>query len=223
MTSPRTLIIGLDGATFDLIDPLIEAGELPTLKRIMSEGVRGILETWPNTNSAAAWSSMATGYNSGQHGIYHFGEAISRRGVPWRPVTAIDRKKDPFWRILSAAGQFVGVINMPITYPVDQINGFMLAGMDTPGVSSPGFAHPRDLRSELARQGIDYIIDVADLGAASKRNPHRLPESVERMIDARSRTILHLMQTRSWDVLMAVFVATDGFNTIWPEDLASVR
>lgn len=223
MTSPRTLIIGLDGATFDLIDPLIEAGELPTLKRIMSEGVRGILETWPNTNSAAAWSSMVTGYNSGQHGIYHFGEAISRRGVPWRPVTAIDRKKDTFWHILSAAGQFVGVINMPITYPVDQINGFMLAGMDTPGVSSPGFAHPRDLRSELARHGIDYIIDVADLGAASKRNPHRLPESVERMIDARSRTILHLMQTRSWDVLMAVFVATDRVqHYFWPEDLASV-
>ncbi|HSE36292.1 MAG TPA: alkaline phosphatase family protein, partial [Blastocatellia bacterium] len=41
MTSTRTIIIGLDGATFDLIDPLVEAGELPTLKRIMSEGVRG--------------------------------------------------------------------------------------------------------------------------------------------------------------------------------------
>lgn len=223
MTSPRTLIIGLDGATFDLIDPLVEAGELPTLKRILTEGVRGILESWPNMNSAAAWSSMVTGYNSGQHGVYHFGEAITRRGAPWRPVTAIDRKRDAFWRILSAAGQHVGVINMPITYPVDRINGFMLAGMDAPGVSSPGFAHPAELRDELTRHGIDYIIDVPNLGIASKRNPHRLPESVERMIDARSRTILHLMQHHRWDVLMAVFVATDRVqHYFWPKDLSSV-
>ncbi len=222
-TSPRTIIIGLDGATFDLIDPLIAAGELPALNRIMTEGVRGILETWPNTNSAAAWSSMVTGCNSGQHGIFHFGEAITRRGAPWRPVTAIDRKRDAFWRILSAAGQHVGVINMPITYPADRINGFMLAGMDTPGLSSPGFAHPTALRQDLTRHGIDYIIDVPNLGVASRRNPHRLPESVTRMIDARSRTILHLMQHRRWDVLMGVFVATDRVqHYFWPEDLSSV-
>ncbi|HSO75186.1 MAG TPA: alkaline phosphatase family protein [Blastocatellia bacterium] len=224
MTSPRTVIIGLDGATFDLIDPLIEAGELPTLRRIMTEGVRGILETWPNTNSAAAWSSMITGYNSGEHGVYHFGEAISRPGVPWRPVTATDRKKDPFWRLLSAAGKPVGVINVPISYPADQINGFMLAGMDTPGLSSSGFAHPSELRNELSNVGIEYIIDVPNLGVASKRDPHHLPESVERMIDARSNTILHLMQSRPWDVLMAVFVATDRVqHYFWPNDLSAVH
>ena len=224
MTSTRTIIIGLDGATFDLIDPLVEAGELPTLKRIMSEGVRGILETWPNTNSAAAWSSMITGYNSGQHGVFHFGEAISRPGVPWRPVTAIDRKKDPFWRLLSAAGKSVGVINVPITYPVDKINGFMLAGMDTPGLSSAGFAHPSDLRNELSKDGIKYIIDVPNLGVASKRDSHHLPKSVERMIDARSRTVFHLMRSRPWDVLMAVFVATDRVqHYFWPKDLSVVH
>lgn len=224
MPSQRTAIIGLDGATFDLIDPLVEAGELPALKRIMTEGVCGTLETWPNTNSAAAWSSMITGYNSGQHGVYHFGEAISRPGIPWRPVTAIDRMKDPFWRLLSAAGKSVGVINVPITYPVDKINGFMLAGMDTPGLSSPGFAHPSDLRNELSKQGIKYIIDVPDLGVASKRDPHHLPASVERMIDARSRTIFHLMNTRAWDVLMAVFVATDRVqHYYWPRDLSAVH
>jgi predicted AlkP superfamily phosphohydrolase/phosphomutase len=224
MTSARTIIIGLDGATFDLIDPLVEAGELPTLKRIMSEGVRGILETWPNTNSAAAWSSMITGYNSGQHGVFHFGEAISRPGVAWRPVTAIDRKKDPFWRLLSTAGKSVGVINVPITYPVDKINGFMLAGMDTPGLSSAGFAHPSDLRNELSKHGINYIIDVPNLGVASKRDPHHLPASVEPMIEARCRTVFHLMRSRPWDVLMAVFVATDRVqHYFWPRNLSAVH
>jgi predicted AlkP superfamily phosphohydrolase/phosphomutase len=132
--------------------------------------------------------------------------------------------KDPFWRLLSAAGKHVGVINVPITYPSDHINGFMLAGMDTPGLTSEGFAHPTELRNELTSNGIDYMIDVPNLGIASKRDRNSLPESVERMIDARSRTILHLMQSRPWDVLMAVFVATDRVqHYFWPQDLSAVN
>ena len=222
MTSARTLIIGLDGATFDLIDPLMSAGDLPALERIRAEGVSGQLQTWPNTNSAAAWSSMVTGYNSGQHGIYHFGEAITRRGAAWHPVTGTDRKKDAFWRTLSKAGQQIGVINVPITYPAEQINGFMLAGMDTPGIGSPGFAHPREVVQELRREGIDYVIDVANLGPASRRDPNRLPASVEQMIDARARAILHLMKSRPWNALMAVFVATDRVqHYFWPAEGSS--
>jgi predicted AlkP superfamily phosphohydrolase/phosphomutase len=166
---------------------------------------------------------MITGYNSGQHGIYHFADAIMRRGASWHPVTGADRKKDPFWRILSAAGQQVGVINVPITYPADKVNGFVLAGMDTPGIHSPGFAHPPELREELKQHGIDYRIDVANLGPASNRDPHRLPNSVEQMIDARGRAILHLMRTRAWEALMAVFVATDRVqHYFWPADLEAV-
>ncbi|MCI0487454.1 MAG: alkaline phosphatase family protein [Blastocatellia bacterium] len=224
MTSTRTLIIGLDGATFDLIDPMIEAGDLPALERLQASGVRGVLDTWPNTNSAAAWSSMITGYNSGRHGIYHFGEAIMRRGAEWRPVTARDRMKDPFWRTLSAAGQHVGVINVPISYPADEVHGFMLAGMDTPGLGSPGFAHPPDLVRSLKSAGIDYRLDVANLGVLSRRDPYNLPDSVRRMIDARGRTLLHLMETRPWDMMMAVFVATDRVqHYYWPQDLSSIE
>ncbi|HET9531917.1 MAG TPA: alkaline phosphatase family protein, partial [Blastocatellia bacterium] len=222
----RTLIIGLDGATFDLIDPLMRAGDLPNMARLIERGVRAPLQTWPNTNSAAAWSSMITGYNSGHHGIFHFSEALNRSdGVTgWSPVTATDRKKDPFWRILSAAGQHVGVINVPISYPADAINGFMLAGMDAPSTQSPGFAHPAGLLDELRRQDIDYIIDVPDLGVASRRDPHRLPDSVRHMIDARSRTILYFMQNSPWDVLMAVFVATDRVqHYFWPQRLSAVE
>ncbi|UCC63889.1 MAG: alkaline phosphatase family protein [Anaerolineae bacterium] len=155
MNTPRTLIIGLDGATFDLIEPWARAGHLPALARLMAQGVHGPLRAWPNMNSAVAWSSMLTGYNPGEHGIYDFGRAPLQRADTWRPTTAADRRKDPFWRLLSAAGQRMGVINVPISYPADPVNGFMLAGMDTPGLHSSGFAHPVDLRDELRRQGID--------------------------------------------------------------------
>jgi predicted AlkP superfamily phosphohydrolase/phosphomutase len=223
MNHHRTIIIGLDGATFDLIKPMIQGGYLPTFAKLIAEGTHGPLLAWPNMNSAAAWTSMVTGYNPGEHGVYDFGDAPPQRGQTWHPTTAKDRQKDPFWRLLSAAGQQVGVINMPITYPVDRINGFMLAGMDTPNLHSPGFAHPPDLPDELRRQGIDYIIDVPKLGELTRRNPLRAIEEVRRMVEARARTMFHLMDTRPWDALMAVFVAPDRVqHAAWPADNSSV-
>ncbi len=224
-SQPRILIIGLDGATFDLLNPLMAAGELPAIAGLIERGISGVLNAWPNSNSAAAWSSMVTGYNSGQHGIYHFHKSLLEydTATGWHPTVAAHRRKAPFWRTLSAAGKRVGIINIPITYPADAINGFMLAGMDTPGIESRGFAHPARLPDELRRQGIEYVIDVANLGVASRAHPHRLPSEVRRMIEMRSRAILHLMQAEAWDVLMAVFVATDRVqHYYWPEDLTDV-
>lgn len=225
-TTPRTLIIGLDGATFDLLDPMIRAGDLPNLARLIEEGAHCPLQTWPNTNSAAAWSSMVTGYNSGHHNIFHFSGDLNQHdaGIGWKPITAADRRKPAFWHTLSAAGQRVGVVNVPITYPAaDLTGGFMIAGMDAPGLDSPGLARPRRLLDDLRRQGIDYIIDAPNLGVAARQDRYQLPDVVRRMIDARGRTILHLMQAEAWDVLMAVFVATDRVqHYFWPRDLADV-
>jgi len=222
MNTPRTLIIGLDGATFDLIEPWAQAGHLPALAKLMAGGIHGPLQAWPNMNSAAAWTSMVTGYNPGEHGIYDFGDALPQRDSTWHPSTGADRRRDPFWRLLSDAGQHVGVINMPISYPADLVHGFMLAGMDAPGIHSAGFAHPPDLLDELRRQGIDYVLDVPDLGTSSHRDPHHLPHSVQEMVDVRTRTLLHLMQTHPWDILMSVFVATDRVqHFFWPEDETS--
>lgn len=227
MNPPRTLVIGLDGATFDLIDPLVGAGYLPTLRRLMEQGARGPLLSWPAPNSAAGWSSMVTGYNPGEHGIYNFGQSwktLPQPGHKWQPVTAADRKKDPVWRVLSAAGQRVGVINVPITYPADRVNGFMLAGMDAPGVKSRGFAHPAGLYDELRQQGINYAIETISLYALSRKDPHRLPRQVRDMVAARAQAVLHLMQTRAWDFLMLVLVAPDRVqHCYWPNLEAPVE
>lgn len=217
MNKPRTLIIGLDGATFDLITPWVRAGHLPTLGRLMSEGAYGPLRAWPNMSSASAWTSMVTGCNPGQHGIYGFTDVLDRQGQGWHAMTALDRQRDPFWCLLSAAGQRVGIVNVPISYPADPVEGFMLSGMDAPGLDSPGFAHPAGLLDELRQQGIDYHLDVPYLGITSQRAPHQLPRPVERMVDARAATVLYLMQARRWDLLMAVFVATDRMQHFyWP-------
>jgi len=217
LSVPRVLIIGLDGATFHLVEPLVQAGDLPNLARLIAGGVHGPLRAWPNMNSAAAWTSMVTGYNPGQHGIYDFGSAAPQLGHRWHPTTAADRTRAPFWRLLSMGGQWVGVLNVPISYPADSVNGFMLAGMDAPTIHSSGFAHPPELAYELRQQGIDYVLDVPKLGDVSKRTPHELPWLVRRMIDSRARTIHYLMRTRPWDAFMAVFVAPDRVQHFyWP-------
>lgn len=218
MSTPRTLILGIDGATFDLIEPWARAGHLPNLSRLMAEGVHGPLRAWPNMNSAAAWTSMVTGYNPGQHNIYGFSDPVPRVGLAWHPTTALDRKKDPFWLLLSAAGQQVGILNVPISYPADPVNGFMLSGMDAPGIHSPGFSQPPGLLDELAQEGIEYVLDVSGkLAFQSHRDPCTLPASVPEMVEARTRAVLHLMRTRSWDVLMAVLIATDRVqHHFWP-------
>jgi predicted AlkP superfamily phosphohydrolase/phosphomutase len=226
MSSSRTLVIGVDGATFDLIDPLVRAGCLPTLQRVMAEGAHGPLTAWPAMNSAVSWSSIVTGCNPGKHGVYNFGQewqSLPQWGHKWHPVTGADRQKDPFWRLLSAAGLQVGVVNVPISYPADRISGFMLSGMDAPSVNSPGFAHPPELYDELRGHGIPYVIDTFSLSVISQRAPFRLPDQIRDMVAVRARALLHLMRARSWDVLMGVFVATDRVqHCYWPDMQAPV-
>jgi predicted AlkP superfamily phosphohydrolase/phosphomutase len=223
VNKPRTFIIGLDGSTFNIIHPLVRAGCLPHLSKLMAQGAYGSLEAWPNMSSASSWSSIVTGYNPGQHGIYNFNDAPIQKGPKWHSMNASERKKDPFWRFLSAAGQSVGVINVPISYPADRIHGFMLAGMDSPSMHSHGFAHPPDLLDELRRQGIDYVIDVPTPSVIRHLETHQCPVHVQRMVDAQARTILHLMKTRPWDVLMAVFTAPEKVqHFFYPDQHGSV-
>src|SRR5262249_1596602 len=102
-----------------------------------------------------------------------------------------------------------GVVNVPISFPADELHGFMLAGMDAPSIHSKGFCYPESLYEELAAQGIAYEIDTLNLGQLAEQAPSQLPVPVKRMGEAGARAILYLMDTREWDALMAVFVATD--------------
>jgi len=216
--APRTLIVGLDGATFDLMDPWIAMGRLPTLSRVMGEGVRGHLRAFPNMNSASAWTSIVTGCNPGEHGVHDFGDDRTVYDPSWRPTSALDRRRPAFWHTLDECGQRVGVINVPISYPADPVDGFMISGMDAPGTSSSGFTHPAGLLDELRRAGIDYVLDVPNLGRLREQDSARLPDSVRRMVDARGLATSRLMDRYAPDVTMVVFTATDRVqHTYWGE------
>ena len=95
--SKKVLFIGLDGSTFDLLDPLMEKGLMPRLRAFINEGVRGWLETTIPPITPTAWVSWMTGKNPGKHGVFEF--LLRRKGsnaLPDQPVSARARDGLPF-------------------------------------------------------------------------------------------------------------------------------
>src|SRR5215216_5977609 len=120
----KLLVIGLDGASFNVLDSLIEKGYLKTLAKLIRDGSRANLETTFPPITAVAWSSFMTGKNPGKHGIFEF---ITRDQSTKRElaVNASFRHGRAIWDLLSDAGMRVIVHNFPCTYPPHPVNGQM--------------------------------------------------------------------------------------------------
>ena len=199
---PAVMILGLDGATFKVIDPLIAAGELPGLASIMSGGHRSVLRSTIPPLTPAAWSTMTTGTNPGKHGIFGFLRAnIAERQV--RIVTSDDVGIPSVWEVLSAEDIRVGCFSFPWTYPPKPVNGFMIAGLNSPKFDERMF-YPPELHDKL----------VSALGSFSMRTPqvkHGVYElkTLEEEIGKWGAMSSWLMDEYRPDVFGVVFSQTD--------------
>jgi predicted AlkP superfamily phosphohydrolase/phosphomutase len=151
---PKVLLIGLDGATFDLLDPWMEAGHLPRLKALRDGGVSGRLLSVVPPLSPPAWTTAVTGVNPGRHGIFDFFRLDPDSMVAYTE-TASSRRVPEVWTLLSESGRRVGVLNVPMTDPPDFAAEFFVAGLPHP--DSLGYAHPPELEERLHREG--YRLD----------------------------------------------------------------
>ncbi|RJQ16215.1 MAG: hypothetical protein C4560_09770 [Nitrospiraceae bacterium] len=203
----KVLVIGIDGATFDLIGPWIREGHLPNLGRMMKKGTSGELQSTPLSNSAQAWSSFITGKNPGKHGIYDFYEPRSDSyGV--RFINASYRKGKSLWKLLSEAGRKAGVINVPITYPPETVNGFIIPGLDSPGMG-PDFVYPPGLMEELTEHVGQYILEPGIWGNIRQGKPDLALQNLLKMVKARTAAATYLMTHKEWDLFMVVYTASD--------------
>jgi len=155
----RTLIIGLDGGTWDLIHPFQKAGHLPNLARLMKRGAWGPLRSTIPPMTFPAWSTFMTGTNPGKHGIFDFTVHEPDRYAV-RYTNATWRRQPTIWSILSDHGMRVGAMGFPTTYPPEPVNGFMISGFDAPVTTGidPSFVYPRELYHELKREIGPYAI-----------------------------------------------------------------
>lgn len=205
----RVVVIGLDGASFDLIFPWVDKGLLPNFAALLDRCSYGLLDPPPNMRSAASWTSFFTGKNPGKHGIYEFYDFIPSRyeiefingGICAEPT---------LWRLLSDWGRKVIVVNVPMTYPAEQVNGFLIAGLDAPGPKSNRFSFPPEIIKILEEKFGDYILEPGLTGYIIGGNIKLAIEKLEYELQQKREITLYLMDNYPWDFLMVVFRSLDA-------------
>jgi predicted AlkP superfamily phosphohydrolase/phosphomutase len=122
----RVIIIGLDGATFERLDPWLHDGRLPNLKRMIDEGVSGELESCIPPVTAPAWTSFFTGKNPGKHGIFDFVRQ-DRNDYGFHPVNARSFHGKALWEVIGDQAGKVAVLNVPMTHPAYPVQGVLVS------------------------------------------------------------------------------------------------
>ena len=140
-------MIGLDSATFDVVDPMLAAGELPNLARLCGRGARGVLRSTTHPLTPHAWATIVTGVNAGRHGIWDFTER-DESGYQLRLVNGSFRRAPALWDRLRRSDRRMGIVNVPFTWPAPEVHGFAFAGFDA-AAREQGLTYPESLRAEL--------------------------------------------------------------------------
>lgn len=211
--SPKILVIGLDGATWRVLEPRIEAGQLPSLATLRQRGRWGVLNSIVPPVTAPAWTSFFTGRNPGKHGIFNFTASRPGEYENLRLVTTRDIRCDTLWDLLGAAGKKVGVMNVPMSYPVFPVSGFMISCMCTP--RSVGVAtHPPELANQLDNYQTSERrrIKVPQNHPDYKKQALAYLDEIERVTDLHAATALRLIQSQQWDLFAVVFMTLDRIS-----------
>lgn len=222
-TSNRVLIIGLDGATWDVLDPWIEDGTLPHLARLRRAGSWGPLASTLPPLTAPAWSTFLTGKRPAKHGVFHFIDLFDDdRGSRPDIVNSRSLKSSTLWDIAGHHGRRLITINTPMSYPPRPVNGVMITCFLTPR-NAPVFTYPPELSQELAGYIIDLdrFIDVKPFQGPRDNQvvapTLQMVREFREMTDVRAAIALRLMQSEPWDVFMVVFTSTDRMgHYLWP-------
>jgi predicted AlkP superfamily phosphohydrolase/phosphomutase len=205
---PRVLVIGLDGATFDKMDPLLEEGALPNLAALLERGSGAVLETTLPAVSPPAWASAITGVNPGKHNIFDFYRMAvsSTSGIL---NTSRDRRAHAVWDFLNEDGFRTGVMNIPMTFPPDTVDGFFISGFPygEAGTTTTGYTHPPALEQELQEAG-PYPLDPFGEGIVAGSEAPFL-KRLERTFDRQSEEAERLMREKDWDLFWVVFTGVD--------------
>jgi len=226
-TSRRVLLIGLDGADWDIIDPLMQQGRMPHMRRLVDQGARARLKAISPVLSPILWTSIVTGVGPDRHGIVDF-LATSVTTGQQIPVTSNMRRVKALWNILSENGRSSGVVAWWATWPAEEVAGFIVSDR----VAYQLFGYPAG-REQLRRRTFPeplslviqpFVVSPAQIPGAKVRDLLPLEDSGSagsseeldnkiRTIIASSRTYLgigmDLMRAYDPDLKAIYFEGTD--------------
>ncbi|MFB6290868.1 MAG: alkaline phosphatase family protein [Candidatus Bipolaricaulia bacterium] len=163
----NTFVFAIDGASPNLVNKWIKEGHLPNLKKIKDQGVSGKLKSTFPPLTGPAWSSFQTGVNPGKHGVFNWltlndsykGKVINRTSIKTRTV----------WKFISSQGGKVGLVSLPVTYPPEKVNGFIIPGFLTPKNSAQR-SYPKQLLGEVESSFPEFNSYVDEYMGGSKED-----------------------------------------------------
>ncbi len=207
----KTIVIGIDGACWEYIKPLLEEDKLPNIKRMMDSGSYGILESVLPPISPVAWSSVITGTNAGKHGI--FGWKKPKRNESSEAVDSTMRKVAPFWKYLNEEGLRVGIFNIPLTYPPEDIDGYIVPGFEVPA-NCKDAVYPQDLSAIVKKKYGDFLNNLPlDLLLSQKAIEMGVESYFQKYcFSEEMRTHLALDLAPECDVILFNYMITDHLN-----------
>ncbi len=223
----KLVLIGLDGGTFRVLRPLVDAGVMPTLARFLSKGASGTLLSTHPPVTCPAWPTMFTGVNPGKHSIFSFtcrnaGKASSHT------ASLLDVRTPTLWDRIGSAGYRVGVMNVPITFPAQPVNGFMVSGFPAPD-GLPEVVWPRDEYAKMVCRLPEFVVNWPALSqrARTESDKASLVESANAWLRTRIQTFEYFLDRYDVDFCFLVFEYTDKVQhwfyplldvTNWPAD-----
>ena len=209
----ETIVLGLDGANWDLLDPWLASGELPNIAALREDGAWSDMESCLPPVTCPNWRCYSTGKNPGKLGVYWW-EKIDTEARSLSTPTSRSFKSSNYWDYLNEAGESVGVMNLPMTYPPFEVDGWMVAG--GPGSEQEDYTYPDSLEDELEAR--DYLLHP-EVPVTSNEDRDAAAALVD-LIDQRFETFRLLLDDRPVDVAhLTVFYINVLQHFFWRDDV----
>ncbi len=162
----RVIVVGIDGATWDVIDPLLKKGKMPNMKYLMDGGGYGVLLSDERARSPVVWTTIFTGVPPEVHGI-----------DTWEGSLSTNRRVKAIWNIFNEYDKKAVVVNVPGTFPPEKVDGFMISGFPVPMVTHNNFGI---FFSTDGAKGVDIPhkkihLETVSTGGYSKRAELSIP------------------------------------------------
>ena len=229
MPKPRVLLIGWDAADWKVIQPLLDAGQMPNLARLIAGGVRGNIATLYPALSPMLWTSIATGKRAYKHGLHGFSEPLAD-GSGVRPITLLARQTKAVWNILNQNGHRSIVVGWWPSHPAEPLNGVMVSNhfsrpVGSPGKNPPlpaGTVHPASLAAPLGELRVNpmelsgefirlFVPEYEKVDQTKDKRLHSLGKIIAETMSVHAAGT-ELLATQPWDFAAIYYCGIDHFG-----------
>lgn len=197
----KNVILGIDGVPFELMDNLSDKGVMPNFKELKNDFTFKLMKSSIPHISSVSWSSIITGKNPGEHGIFGFVDIIKNTySLRFPNFNAL--KSKPFWH-QKPKKKYV-IINVPSTYPAKQLNGIHIAGFVALDLEKA--VYPPKVMTKL--KNIGYEIDV-DTKLAHQQSKDIFIDELFRVLELRRKAFNLFWDDIKWDIFLPVITGSD--------------